>query len=147
LPQRGTAERIAARLLERLSPPYRVGVMNWPALSASACCCWRPEQQADDVLRDAAIAMRVAKAEGGNQFAVFAREMHEQAVLRAGLQADLRNAIERGELFTVYQPVVGLLPDGRIDRAPASKRWCAGAIRCAARLGRWSSSASPRIAA
>jgi predicted signal transduction protein with EAL and GGDEF domain len=78
------------------------------------------------VLRDAAIAMRVAKAEGGNQFAVFAREMREQAVLRAGLQADLRNAIERGELFTVYQPVVGLLPDGGIDRSAgveALVRW------------------------
>jgi diguanylate cyclase (GGDEF)-like protein len=127
LPQRDTAERIAARLLDRLSRPYQVGDHELSCTFSIGIVVLEPqEQQADDVLRDAAIAMRVAKADGGNQFVVFAREMHEQAVLRASLQADLRNAIERGELFTVYQPVVGLLPDGRIDRAAgveALVRW------------------------
>jgi diguanylate cyclase (GGDEF)-like protein len=127
LPQPDTAERIAARLLDRLSLPYQVGAHELTCtFSIGIVVLEAGQQQADDVLRDAAIAMRVAKAEGGNQFSVFARHMREQAILRGGLEADLRNAIERGELFTVYQPVVGLLPDGRVDRAAgveALVRW------------------------
>eukprot|EP01032_Pedospumella_encystans_P034899 gene34899-biopygen28901 len=52
--------------------------------------------------------------------------MRDEAVLRGGIEADLRNAVERGELFNVYQPVVGLLPGGAIDRAAgveALVRW------------------------
>jgi diguanylate cyclase (GGDEF)-like protein len=127
LPQRATAEHIAVRLLDRLSRPYRVGVHELScSFSIGIVVLEADAQQADDVLRDAAIAMRAAKAEGGNRFAVFAREMREQAILRGGIEADLRNAIERGELFTVYQPVVGLLADGCIDRAAgveALVRW------------------------
>ncbi|NVM78490.1 diguanylate cyclase (GGDEF)-like protein [Duganella sp. SG902] len=127
LPQQDTAERIAARLLDRLSLPFQVGAHELICtFSIGIVPLEEGARQADDVLRDAAIAMRVAKAEGGNRFAVFARQMREQAVLRGGLEADLRNAIERGELFTVYQPVVGLLADGRIDRTAgveALVRW------------------------
>ncbi|MHA4871214.1 putative bifunctional diguanylate cyclase/phosphodiesterase [Duganella sp. PWIR1] len=129
LPQRDTAERIAARLLDRLSKPYQVGEYELSCTFSIGIVALGMEaepQQADDVLRDAAIAMRAAKAGGGNQFAAFAREMREQAIWRGGMEADLRSGIERGELFTVYQPVVGLLPDGGIDRSAgveALVRW------------------------
>jgi len=127
LPQPGTAERIAARLLDRLSRPYRVGEHELTCTFSIGIVVLEAEpQQADDVLRDAAIAMRVAKAAGGNQFSVFAHHMREQAILRSGMEADLRRAIERGELYTVYQPVVGLSDDGSVDRAAgveALVRW------------------------
>jgi diguanylate cyclase (GGDEF)-like protein len=127
LSQPDTAERIAARLLDRLSRPYRVGPHALSCtFSIGIVVLEAAPQAADDVLRDAAIAMRVAKAEGGHRFAVFAPEMREQAILRGSMEAELRNAIERGELFTVYQPVVGLLDDGAIDRAAgveALVRW------------------------
>jgi diguanylate cyclase (GGDEF)-like protein len=131
LPQPDTAARIAARLLDRLSKPYQVGEYELSCTFSIGIVVLGTEtetepQQADDVLRDAAIAMRAAKAGGGNQFAVFAREMREQAIWRGGMEADLRSGIERGELFTVYQPVVGLLPDGGIDRSAgveALVRW------------------------
>lgn len=127
LSQRDTAERIAVRLLDRLSRPYRVGPHALSCtFSIGVVVLEAASQAADDVLRDGAIAMRVAKAEGGHRFAVFAPEMREQAILRGSMEADLRNAIERGELFTVYQPVVGLLDDGAIDRSAgveALVRW------------------------
>ncbi|WP_373992019.1 putative bifunctional diguanylate cyclase/phosphodiesterase [Duganella sp. BuS-21] len=127
LPQRDTAERIALRLLDHLSRPYQVGAHELSCTFSIGIVALDAEtQQADDVLGDAAIAMRAAKAGGGNQFAVFAREMREQAIWRGGMEADLRSGIERGELFTVYQPVVGLLPGGGIDRSAgveALVRW------------------------
>ena len=70
---------------------------------------------ADDLLRDAAIAMTVAKSHGGNRMVAFQQEMRDQALLRSSLEADLRLAIERAELFNVYQPVVGLMAGGSMD--------------------------------
>jgi diguanylate cyclase (GGDEF)-like protein len=123
-----TIERIAARLLDRLSEPYRVGTHEIACTFSVGIATLDSAAGAgaDDLLRDAAIAMAVAKAEGGDRFIVFERSMHEQAKLRGDMEADLRNAIERGELFTLYQPVVGLLADGTIDRSAgveALVRW------------------------
>jgi EAL domain-containing protein (putative c-di-GMP-specific phosphodiesterase class I) len=83
---------------------------------------------ADDVLRDAGIAMVAAKAEGGGRCVVFQQQMREQAARRGGVEAELRLALERDELFTVYQPVVGILPGSGtgIDRSAgveALVRW------------------------
>jgi diguanylate cyclase (GGDEF)-like protein len=127
LPDYAAADRIAERLLDRLGKPYRVGDHDLTcAFSVGIVVLEAGEHDAVGLLRDAAIAMTVAKAEGGGRFAVFERHMREQAMMRAGVEADLRNAIERGELFTVYQPVVGLGADGAIDRATgveALVRW------------------------
>ncbi|HEX8405197.1 MAG TPA: GGDEF domain-containing protein, partial [Duganella sp.] len=111
------AERIATRLLQRLSEPYRIGTHEIACTFSLGIAALDPaSHDADDLLRDAALAMAVAKASGGDRFMLFQRQMRDQAKLRGGLEADLRVAIERGELFTVYQPVVGLLADGRVDR-------------------------------
>ncbi|MFA9219142.1 MAG: putative bifunctional diguanylate cyclase/phosphodiesterase, partial [Sphingomonadaceae bacterium] len=127
LPDLSTVERIAARLQARLSEPYRIdGHELVCTFSIGMVLLDADTQEADDLLRDGAIAMAVAKADGGNRFVVFQPLMREQAVRRGGLEADLRHAIELGELFVVYQPVVGLLGQGRVDRAAgveALVRW------------------------
>ena len=115
LPEPGVVERIAGRLLERLGRPYRVGEQELAlTFSLGLVVLHTGVQDADDLLRDAAIAMAVAKSQG-NRMVAFAQQMREQALLRSSLEADLRTAIERAELFNVYQPVVGLLADGRMD--------------------------------
>ena len=127
LPGPDIAERIAARLLDRLGKPYQLGAQELAcSFSMGVVLLGAGDADADDLLRDAAIAMAVAKAEGGDRYVVFDQAMREQAVQRGGLEADLRNAVERGELFTVYQPVVGLQADGQVDRAAgveALVRW------------------------
>jgi diguanylate cyclase (GGDEF)-like protein len=116
LPEPAVVERIASRLLERLGKPYRVGEQELAlTFSLGMVVLHDGAQDADDLLRDAAIAMAVAKAQGGNRMVAFEQDMREQALLRSSLEADLRTAIERGELFNVYQPVVGLQADGRMD--------------------------------
>lgn len=111
--------RIATRLLERLSEPYRIGNHELTCtFSLGVVVLDADVRDADDLLRDAAIAMAVAKAEGGDRIELFRRQMRDDALLRGGLESDLRHAIERGELYTVYQPVVGLLAGGKF--APAA---------------------------
>ncbi|OFA03587.1 bifunctional diguanylate cyclase/phosphodiesterase [Duganella sp. HH101] len=129
LPGPDIAERIAARLLDRLSKPYQLGAQELACSFSMGIVLLGADAdgaEADDLLRDAATAMAVAKAGGGDRYAVFAPAMREQAALRGGLEADLRHAVERGELFNVYQPVVGLQADGQVDRAAgveALVRW------------------------
>jgi diguanylate cyclase (GGDEF)-like protein/PAS domain S-box-containing protein len=62
----------------------------------------------DDLLRHADLAMYLAKKRGKARVERFASHMHEEAVERLDLLADLRYAIERDELQLEYQPIVEL---------------------------------------
>jgi len=124
----GTALRVAERLLLALGRPYRIGEheiscrfsIGLVALPSGAM------PTADEVLRDAGIALVAARAEGGGRCAVFQPEMRERAARRGGVEAELRLALERGELFNVYQPVVGIVEGAGVDRSAgveALVRW------------------------
>jgi diguanylate cyclase (GGDEF)-like protein len=124
-----TAQRVAERLLQALGKPYRVDEHEINCtFSIGLVTLSGAVPMADDVLRDAGIAMVAAKAEGGGRCVVFQQQMREQAARRGGVEAELRLALERDELFTVYQPVVGILPGSGtgIDRSAgveALVRW------------------------
>jgi predicted signal transduction protein with EAL and GGDEF domain len=126
-----TAQRVAERLLLALGRPYRIGEheisctfsIGLVGLSDASIDAM---PAADDVLRDAGIAMVAAKAEGGGRCVVFQPEMRERAARRGGIEAELRLALERGELFNVYQPVVGIVVGAGVDRSAgveALVRW------------------------
>ncbi len=85
---------------------------------------------ADDIVRDASIAMVEAKRGGGGRSAVFRPEMRERAARRQGMEEELRVALTQRQLFVVYQPVIGFRDDGAgcqsIDRmagVEALVRW------------------------
>jgi diguanylate cyclase (GGDEF)-like protein/PAS domain S-box-containing protein len=65
-------------------------------------------RSADDLLRAADTAMYHAKAAGKARYAIFDESMHEQAVMRLKLENDLHRAVDRGEFFLEYQPIVSL---------------------------------------
>ena len=107
---------VALRLIDVLSQPYGVGTHQLHC-SVSMGIVLRAQAvgDADTVLRDASIAMEAAKRSGGARYVIFTPSMQELAVTRAANEAALRMALSEGQLFVVYQPVVGLLPDGVID--------------------------------
>lgn len=128
---RADAERIALRLLDALAHPYLVDGHDI-VCGASVGLAWSMDdpdialREPDDVLRDAGIAMVEAKRAGGNRHVVFAPSMRERAARRAGIEAELRQALVEEQLFVVYQPVVRLLPCGGVDYAAgveALVRW------------------------
>jgi diguanylate cyclase (GGDEF)-like protein/PAS domain S-box-containing protein len=83
-----------------------------------------PGKSADDVLRDADVAMYQAKARyGGGSYKIFDQsQMGARSSERLKIEADLRKALERDELEIHYQPFYGL-KDSRIVGAEALVRW------------------------
>ncbi len=120
------AIRVAERLQSRLSVPFTIQgyeiVVNASvgiALSTPSCA------HAEDLLRDANIAMYRAKRAGKARCEVFDTAMHEGAVRRLELETELRKGLELGEFRTHYQPIVSL-KTGRITGFEALTRWQRG---------------------
>ena len=127
LADESAAERVADRLAGALGAPIEVaGHSRFVTASFGLRCVPAAEASTEDLLRDADSAMYRAKAMGKARCEAFDQTMHEQALERLDLEGGLRDAIERGELFLVYQPQVSL-PAG--DDRRASRRSCAGSTR------------------
>jgi diguanylate cyclase (GGDEF)-like protein/PAS domain S-box-containing protein len=75
---------------------------------AFADCTTSGDLGAEQLLRNADLAMYMAKEQGKAQWRVFEAEMHQALYDRLALKNDLELAIERGELTLHYQPVVRL---------------------------------------
>jgi diguanylate cyclase (GGDEF)-like protein/PAS domain S-box-containing protein len=77
---------------------------------------------AEQLLRDASIAMYKAKGKGLQQVCYFDTEMHEKARKVLEIESDLRKAIEKQHLELFYQPVIDLAT-GRLAYFEALIRW------------------------
>ncbi|MGI9657780.1 MAG: diguanylate cyclase domain-containing protein, partial [Gaiellaceae bacterium] len=77
---------------------------------------------ADDLLRDADVAMYQAKGSGKGRAETYQPSMRAEAVLRFGRTAELRRACEYGEFSLRYQPIVSL-ETGRATGLEALVRW------------------------
>jgi diguanylate cyclase (GGDEF)-like protein/PAS domain S-box-containing protein len=76
----------------------------------------------EDMVNDAEIAMRYAKRTGGDRIEVFRPAMRGQRSDRLALEADLRRALERGEIRAFFQPIVRL-EDRTVAGFEALLRW------------------------
>ncbi len=76
---------------------------------------------AEEVVRDADIAMYRAKSQGRGSYEVFSSAMHGQAVRAMQLERELHTALRRNELRAAYQPI--LLVTGELLGFEALVRW------------------------
>jgi len=76
----------------------------------------------ETLIKNADAAMYCAKERGRNNFRFFTRDMNGQAVERLTLENSLRLALEKKELFLVYQPQIEIAT-GRIIGLEALLRW------------------------
>ncbi|MFO1089137.1 MAG: EAL domain-containing protein [Hyphomicrobiales bacterium] len=77
---------------------------------------------AEDLLRDAEIALYEAKRHGKDMTEVFRPEMREQRFSLASMEQDLLQAVEKNEIDVVYQPIVRI-SDGQLAGFEALARW------------------------
>ncbi|MFJ9870632.1 putative bifunctional diguanylate cyclase/phosphodiesterase [Streptomyces sp. NPDC101165] len=113
------AERIMNALITPISIDGRdllvrgsLGIVEGPA----------GERTAAEILRSADITMYRAKSAGGNRSELADPEADARAITRHGLTTALPTALERGEFFIEYQPLVHL-GDGSVRGAEALVRW------------------------
>ncbi|MCI4677781.1 EAL domain-containing protein [Rhodoblastus acidophilus] len=81
---------------------------------------WHPRRE--DMLKDAEIAMRHAKRDGGGRIEVFRPSMRAQGANRQALESELRRALELDEIKLFFQPIVRL-DDRTVAGFEALLRW------------------------
>ncbi len=118
------AMRVADRVHEVMREPFELGSGQRVQSSASIGVALGSSQyqKAEDVLRDADVAMYRAKALGKARTAVFARESGEAAPAHVQLESDLRSALLRNELLIHYMPIVDV-QTGKVRALEALARW------------------------
>jgi PAS domain S-box-containing protein/diguanylate cyclase (GGDEF)-like protein len=114
-----TARCIRGMLRE---PFHAAGHEVFTGAAVGVVLCGAEYASADDVLRDAAIALLRAREAGSGEYQVFDPEMHATVMARLRLESDLRRAVERDEMLLHYQPIVELAT-GRISGFEALVRW------------------------
>ena len=92
-----------------------------PAASVSACFLTHGTDS-ETLVKNADLAMYCAKENGRNNFRFFTPELNAEAVERLTLENSLRVALEKQELFLVYQPQLEIA-SGRITGGEALLRW------------------------
>jgi PAS domain S-box-containing protein len=117
------AIRIAERIQEKMIVPFAVnGHEIVVTASVGIAFSNSNRNDAQDVLRDAEIAMYRAKQAGKARCEVFDNAMHVGAVKRLQLETDLRKALELDEFRVHYQPIVSL-QNGQISGFEGLSRW------------------------
>ena len=117
------AAQSATRILDAIARPFRIGDRDVAARASIGIAIQTADGgDADELLRRADIAMYAAKARGGQCHVTYEAQLYGATVARMELKADLRGALERGELHVAYQPVVDL-ESGAITGCEALMRW------------------------
>ena len=103
----GLIEPLARTLIEQVSRPYTIeghrvsiGASVGIAIGDPGRAC------ADSLIRNADLALYAAKAAGRGKHCFYESSMHSELTDRQVLENDLSQAIDRGELWVAYQPIV-----------------------------------------
>jgi len=116
------AERVAQRITDSIGQPFVLGDIQTHAAASIGIAAGRQGDSAEDLLRQADVAMYSAKAAGKGRWAIYKPSMLKSVRSRHDAGEELRRAVELGEFELRYQPVVSL-DSGAILGAEALLRW------------------------
>jgi len=119
----GLLESLARTLIEQVSRPYliegnrvTIGASVGIAIGDPGRAC------ADSMVRNADLALYAAKGDGRGKHCFYEAVMHSEASDRQSLEADLRQALDRDEIWVAYQPIVRAAGE-EISGFEALARW------------------------
>jgi diguanylate cyclase (GGDEF)-like protein len=117
------SKAMAERLVRELRAPYLIDSHHVTVTaSIGIASAVDGSESAADLVRNADVAMYLAKANGKAGFAMFDPGMHAAIRERHELGAQLQSAVELGQLRLVYQPIVSLAT-GTMAGVEALVRW------------------------
>jgi diguanylate cyclase (GGDEF)-like protein len=124
LPNTGSeaAGRIAEEVQQRLAEPITVAGQTVSTRASIGVACARPGDEPSILLSNADIAMYEAKQRGKSTWVYYSDEMGARIGAEAEMVRELGNAVEAGQFFLVYQPIVRL-GDMRMSGVEALIRW------------------------
>ena len=121
----GTAQRI----IDTLAAPFALDtpaggseVFVQPSIGIALGSTGGASAGAGELLRNAEVAMSIAKDRGKRRYEFFEPSMHTGIVERMALKRDLSHALERGEFVLHYQPIIALAT-GELTGLEALIRW------------------------
>jgi diguanylate cyclase (GGDEF)-like protein/PAS domain S-box-containing protein len=107
--QKRQVKPIAERILRELQNPMVIdGQEIYISASIGIVFGANGYEKAEELIRDADLAMYRAKMKGKGRFEWFESQMHDGMLSRFQLEMDLPRAIERQEFLLHYQPIVDL---------------------------------------
>jgi diguanylate cyclase (GGDEF)-like protein/PAS domain S-box-containing protein len=117
------AAALAQRMIEVLSAPYRIDGHDL-SIGVSIGIAVAPDDgaDADEILKNADIALYSAKTDGKSMYRFFEAEMDALLRARLALESDLRAALSRDEFELYYQPLVSGV-EKRVIGCEALIRW------------------------
>jgi diguanylate cyclase (GGDEF)-like protein len=119
--RRGT-EVVAESLLEAMRRPFELPGREAAINASIGIAPASSAASADELLRNADVAMYSAKESGKHRFAHYDPSMHAKVRLRHEFALGLRKALERNEIGVVFEPIVDLR-HRRIVAFEALARW------------------------
>src|SRR5579872_99598 len=123
----GEAVEIAERIMTRLAERFAVAGQNISVrVSAGIASGTRSEVSAEELIRNADVAMYRAKQAGKNGFQIFETGMEAPIVRRHALKQRLRDAAAKDESFVVHYQPIAALDTGEVVACEALVRWLDG---------------------
>jgi diguanylate cyclase (GGDEF)-like protein len=102
------AQLVASRITDALRQPMTLAGQDVRVGASIGIAPAVDVTSSDELLRNADLAMYMAKAQGKGSFQLFAPSMSAKVAARHRLKADLELAVERGEFRVYYQPIIEL---------------------------------------
>lgn len=100
---------VAERIMDILKPPFTIdGKEISVGASIGIATTDKGSADPDALLRNADVAMYIAKSRGKGGYAVFETEMHEVLLKRVELEADMQRGVDMKEFELHYQPIIDL---------------------------------------
>ncbi len=117
------ASQVAKKIIETLKSSITLNETEI-RITASAGIAMAPENSdtAEDLIKNADLALYRAKDQGRNNYQFFTSEMNTQLINHLQLIQDLRLALNAREFHLVYQPQINIT-DGRLTGFEALIRW------------------------